>query len=144
MKLMPSAEVISFSCPATSSCSCSLSMTQGPAIRKNGWSRPTSNPQRFIGKPFLPRIYADKSRSGVGALEQRYKSECHGPRDAASHHLERIRVIRVNPWQGSSRTRLLQQLAPGLALARGADEADEERVARARGREEFRVRLAGD
>src|SRR6478609_2653922 len=48
MKGMPSEEVISFSWPATSICSCSLSTTQGPEIRKNGWSRPTSNPQSFM------------------------------------------------------------------------------------------------
>ena len=45
MKLIPSRAVISFSWPATSSCSCSLSTTQGPAIRNSGRSRPTSKPQ---------------------------------------------------------------------------------------------------
>src|SRR5690606_33043317 len=49
MKLMPSAEVISLSWPATSSCSCMDSITHGPAIRKIGWSRPTSKPQSFMG-----------------------------------------------------------------------------------------------
>ena len=39
MNGMPSAEVISFSCPATSICSCSDSTTHGPAIRKNGLSQ---------------------------------------------------------------------------------------------------------
>jgi hypothetical protein len=34
-------------------------------------------------------------------------------------------------------------LPPGLALARGADEADEQRVPVARRRQEFRMRLAG-
>ena len=52
MKLMPSRPVISLSRPATSSCSCSDSITQGPAIRNRGWSRPTSNPQSFM--PWLP------------------------------------------------------------------------------------------
>ena len=47
MNGMPSSEVISFSRPATSICSCSLSTTQGPAIRKKGLSMPTSNPQSF-------------------------------------------------------------------------------------------------
>src|SRR5258706_646247 len=45
---MHSWEVIAFSSPATSICSCSLSTTQGPAMRKKGLSRPTSNPQSFI------------------------------------------------------------------------------------------------
>src|SRR5690606_17348283 len=53
MKGMPSAEVISFSCPATSTCSCSLSTTQGPEIRNSGQSSPTSKPHRFMGKPFF-------------------------------------------------------------------------------------------
>ncbi len=48
MKGMPSRPVISLSRPATSSCNCSDSTTQGPAIRKKGWSRPTSKPQSFI------------------------------------------------------------------------------------------------
>ena len=51
MKGMPSAEVISFSVPAVSICSCSDSTTQGPAIRKKGWSSPTSNPQSFMQPP---------------------------------------------------------------------------------------------
>ncbi len=48
MKLMPRRPVISFSLPATSSCSCIDSMTQGPAIRNSGWSRPASKPQSFM------------------------------------------------------------------------------------------------
>ncbi len=48
MKGMPSAPVISFSRPATSSTSASLSMTQGPAIRKNGRSGPTSTEANFM------------------------------------------------------------------------------------------------
>ena len=51
MKEMPSAEVISLSVPAVSICNCSDSMTQGPAIRKIGRSRPTSNPHSFIPLP---------------------------------------------------------------------------------------------
>src|SRR3569832_1719977 len=58
MKGMPSDAVISFSWPATSICSCSDSTTQGPAIRKNGLCRPTSNPQSFIlsGHHFQRRL----------------------------------------------------------------------------------------
>src|SRR3954453_19508163 len=48
MNGMPSSAVISLSFPATSICSCSLSTTHGPAMRKNGLSRPTSKPQSFI------------------------------------------------------------------------------------------------
>src|SRR5580765_6726876 len=48
---MPSAELISFSWPATSICNCSDSITHGPAIRKNGRVMPTSKPQSFIGAP---------------------------------------------------------------------------------------------
>src|SRR5690606_8078813 len=101
MKWIPSAPVISFSWPATSSCSCSLSTTHGPAIRKNGWSRPTSKPHSCISTPSLP-------------------------------------------WWSASRRRFLQELAAGLALARGADEADEQRMAAARGREELGMGLARD
>ena len=48
MNGMPSSAVISFSFPATSICSCSLSTTQGPAMRKNGLSSPASKPHSFI------------------------------------------------------------------------------------------------
>src|SRR3954469_5918866 len=48
MKGMPSADVISFSWPATSICNCSDSTTQGPEMRKKGWSSPTSKPHNFI------------------------------------------------------------------------------------------------
>src|SRR5690349_16872099 len=48
MNGMPSAEVISLSCPATSIWSCSDSTTQGPAIKKKGLERPTSKPQSFM------------------------------------------------------------------------------------------------
>ena len=48
MKGMPSASVMSRSRPATSITSASLSMTHGPAIRKNGRSAPTSNEASFM------------------------------------------------------------------------------------------------
>src|SRR3970040_1114059 len=112
MKGMPSEPVISFSCPATSSCNCIDSITHGPAIRKNGRSRPMSNPQSFMGS----------SRSG---------------RDNAGE--PRLR--------GDSRARLAQgrdrRQGFRLVVARGAEEADEQRMAIARRRQEFRVRLAG-
>src|SRR3990170_3156559 len=47
MNGMPSPAQSSFSVPAVSSASCRDSMTQGPAIRNSGYSRPTLNPQSF-------------------------------------------------------------------------------------------------
>src|SRR5690606_426803 len=140
---------ISFSWPATSSCNCSLSTTQGPAIRKNGWSSPTSNPQSFIRKGlFLPRIYADKSGfSRIGQKRMRWKKpgRPRSPRTIALRlHPRRSVCIRADPWQSFSPARFLQELAASLALARGADEADEEGMAAARGRQELGMRLAGD
>src|SRR5690349_21026441 len=66
----PSALVSSFSRPATSSCSCSLSTTQGPAIRNSGRSIPTSNPQSFIVGS-AARSRSSLLRLGGGALAQR-------------------------------------------------------------------------
>src|SRR5687768_9377251 len=63
MNGMPSAEVISLSWPATSSCNCSDSTTQGPEIRNNGRFSPTSNPQSFIALDSLR--HAASSRSGL-------------------------------------------------------------------------------
>src|SRR3970040_855501 len=112
MKGMPSEPVISFSCPATSSCNCIDSITHGPAIRKNGRSRPMSNPQSFMGR----------SRSGRGTGQRLREGD-------------------------DSRVRLAQRPDRGrgfrLVVARGADEADEQRMAIARRGQEFRVRLAG-
>jgi hypothetical protein len=54
MNGMPRAPVISFKRPATSSTRPSLSMTQGPAIKKNGRSGPTSKEANFM-----------RSRAGV-------------------------------------------------------------------------------
>src|SRR5690349_13844609 len=48
MNGMPSAEVISFRRPATSICNCSDSTTQGPEMRKKGWSMPTLKPHNFM------------------------------------------------------------------------------------------------
>src|SRR5438105_126620 len=47
-KGMPSSEVMRLSSPATSICNCSDSTTQGPAMRKNGRSSPTSKPHSFM------------------------------------------------------------------------------------------------
>src|SRR4051812_44784255 len=48
MNGMPRAAVISRNRPATSNCNASDSTTHGPAIRKNGRSRPISKPQSFM------------------------------------------------------------------------------------------------
>src|SRR6185369_7085013 len=71
MKGMPSSAVISFSCPATSICSCSLSTTQGPAMRKKGLSRPTSKPQSFIGIPGEIQALDLEHRGHRGTTEER-------------------------------------------------------------------------
>ncbi len=48
MNGMPSAAVMSRKRPATSMTSVSLSMTHGPAIKKNGRSGPTSKAPSFM------------------------------------------------------------------------------------------------
>src|SRR6266496_5152505 len=48
MKGIRRATQTSFSCPATSICSCSDSTTHGPAMRKSGASRAASKPHSFI------------------------------------------------------------------------------------------------
>src|SRR5947207_9201701 len=53
---MPSLSVMRFSVSAVRSCSSSLSTTQGPEIRKMGWSRPTSRPNRFMGGALAERF----------------------------------------------------------------------------------------
>ena len=50
MNGMLKAAQISFSCPATSICSCSDSTTHGPAMRNRGRFSPTSNPHRFMSE----------------------------------------------------------------------------------------------
>src|SRR5690242_16726324 len=98
MKGMPSDFVISFSCPATSICSCSDSTTHGPAMRNSGLSRPTSNPQSFMSshrlqrRPLLARarglVFARRVDEGVEQrvavprrrLEFRVELNAHEPR----------------------------------------------------------------
>ena len=65
MNGMPSAAVISRSRPATSMTSDSLSMTQGPAIKKNGRSGPTSKDASFMQS----RARAAKPRDTRARLE---------------------------------------------------------------------------
>src|SRR5687768_16708557 len=68
---MPSSLAISWSWPATSICSCSLSTTQGPAMRKKGLSRPTSNPQSFIYEGDWAPVFAGVTArpSGLAAAD---------------------------------------------------------------------------
>src|SRR5690606_25228010 len=137
MKLIPSRAVISFSRPATSSCSCSDSTTQGPAIRKKGWSRPTLNPHRSIGNTSSWALPVGEGLRGTTMPHRNGGSSAPPSRPGP-------------PVQGEARHRaalrlgFLQQLAARLVLARGAHEADEQRVAVARRGQELRVRLAGD
>lgn len=49
MKWMPSRSVIPFSVSAVRSWRSSLSTTQGPAMRKKGWSSPISRPFSCMG-----------------------------------------------------------------------------------------------
>src|SRR5690348_1803295 len=115
MKLMPSLPVISFKRPAASSCSCSDSTTHGPAIRKNGRSSPTSNPQRFMQVP----SYRHSGQGMAGTQTQgreKLSSRCF--------------------------LRELRRIAHSLVLARGAHEAVEQRMAIARRGREFRMELA--
>jgi hypothetical protein len=60
---MPSAAVMSFKRPATSITSASLSMTQGPAIKKNGRSGPTSKD----ASNFMPSRVPAAARRGTRA-----------------------------------------------------------------------------
>src|SRR5512136_224706 len=51
----PSPAHISFKRPAVSNASSRDSITHGPAMRNSGRSRPTSNPQSFIGRVLCRR-----------------------------------------------------------------------------------------
>src|SRR5690606_30190 len=124
MKFTPSRPVTSFSRPATSSCSCSDSTTQGPAMRKRGWSRPTLNPHSSMKTPWVVAARG-RPRAGWAAHGAPWAPPPAGPRQ-------------------ESGLGFLEQLAAGLLLARGAHEADEQRMPGARRREELRVRHAGD
>src|ERR1700712_802611 len=116
MKGIPSAIVISFNWPTVSSASCSDSMTQGPAMRNSGRSRPTSKPQSFMRSP----AWRDRG----GGCVDRTRS---GARPSRRHPFGEAR-----------------RFAHRLLLARRADEAHEQRMAIARRRGEFRMELPGD
>src|SRR5690606_3660388 len=63
---MPSSPQISFIWPAMSRHICSDSATQGPAMRKKGWSRPTSKSHSFITHSFGLGRLARQRRLHVG------------------------------------------------------------------------------
>src|SRR5512145_283010 len=84
---MPSLAVCSFSFPATSRHSCSLSSVSGPAMRNSGLSRPTSKPQRRIGQ-----LSCDDPELGGGAVSQRRADECLEQRMAVARCRGELRV----------------------------------------------------
>src|SRR6187402_3518163 len=71
MKGMPSAVVISLSAPAVSNASCCDSITQGPAMRKKGRSRPISNPLTFTSGGLLQSQRVIRDRGLDERLEER-------------------------------------------------------------------------
>src|SRR4051812_24927852 len=119
MNGMPCAEVISFSRPATSICNCSDSITQGPEIRKNGLSMPTSKPHNFM---------LDSSRGHLLfslclMLERRLNERLEQRMPAPRRGLElRVELHAHEPWVHAARQ--LDDLGQLLALReRGDDEA---------------------
>ena len=83
MNGMPRRAVISFTVSATSSMSASLSITQGPAIRKNGRSSPTAWPASRHRRDVRPR--RDRELRGpVGARRAREAREQRMRRRVAS------------------------------------------------------------
>src|SRR5688572_6200981 len=118
---MPSLPVCSFSLPATSRQSCSLSSVSGPAMRKSGRCRPTSKPQRRIVKlrcdgSELARAVAQR-RGDVG-LEQRVALargrgelgvELHADEERVARQLHDLRQV-------LARRARRDLVAPGLEL----------------------------
>src|SRR5690242_10270776 len=150
MKGMPRQSVISFSVPAVSSCNCGDSITQGPAIRKNGRSRPTSKPHRFI--PILPfdrhsgQSCFHGGRTARGRMFLPLRSYASRAQVRSCNGSRRSGACDERPASCSPHRFLLGQprrLAHGLELARGAHETGEQRMALARRGSEFRMELAG-
>src|SRR3954469_13014479 len=79
MNGMPRAAVISFSWPATSICNCSDSITQGPAIKKKGLCRPTSNPHSFMSGDRL-QFLAGRGLVVQRGLDERVEQRVSVPR----------------------------------------------------------------
>ena len=81
--------------------------------------------------------------AGAGDQEERLveadleSAELHRAPEPSAVRATQLGGCRAHP-------RLLQQAAAGLVLARGADEADEQRMAVARRRQELGMRLAGE
>src|SRR5262245_51633488 len=109
-------------------------MTQGPAMRNRGLSRPTSKPQSFIA----PHLRLAPQHRHPGESRDPFCS-CH-PKSKWVPAFAGMTIAGV-----SSRHRLFRKprrLAIGFLLARRANEADEQRMPVARRRREFRMELA--
>src|SRR6185369_6219452 len=106
MNGMPRLEVISLSVPAVSICSCSDSTTQGPAMRKKGWSSPTEKLHSFISP----------APSGDG-LQQRLAGRLVVHRGLDEGIEQRVAV----PWGGFEFRVELHAHEPGMHLVRQFD-----------------------
>src|SRR5574337_498538 len=84
---MPSSPQISFNCPATSRHSCWDSATQGPAMRKRGWSSPTSNPHSFMAR-LLGLGTPGGLGLGEGRLDERGEQGMPRPRIGGEFRME--------------------------------------------------------
>src|SRR6185369_5432620 len=107
MNGMPRLEVISLSVPAVSICSCSDSTTQGPAMRKKGWSSPTEKLHSFISP----------ASSGDG-LQQRLAGRLVVHRGLDEGIEQRMPV----PWGGLEFRVELHPHEPGMHVLRQLDD----------------------
>src|SRR5712691_13396702 len=130
----PASLQISLRTPAVSSASWRDSTTQGPAIRNNGLSRPTSNPQSFIHVPRRPH----------GRLRGRIPAK-RGPCSALRRpRLSETGVCRGRPQIRKASCRDGSFRLAGLVLQGGFDESREKRMAGTRRRRKLGVELAAD
>src|SRR5882672_11501619 len=89
MNGMPSLPVISFSRPATSSCSSRDSTTHGPAMRKSGLSRPASKPQSFKLRLLkVCRRGAGRARVAQGRFDERFEQRMPVARGGSEFRVE--------------------------------------------------------
>src|SRR5688572_6520558 len=135
MKLMPSFVVISLSLPATSSWSCSLSTTQGPAIRKKGRSGPMSKPQSFMGRARSEVLWEGRKPRQRGGTSEARRSRGFRPSHSDPGPQRSVEAAR-------SRRRFLHADPLRMERTRRAHEADEQRMPVARRRGELGMRLA--
>src|SRR5262245_8096404 len=134
MKGMPRLLVISFNLPAVSSAIDWVSTTHGPAIKNSGRSRPTSKPQRFTR-------YLHEAGGEMG-FHPRWTDPSYAAPTLTLPRECRRELIRTR----SSRRHLLQRRSCACLAERQRrfDERLEQRMAAARRRREFRVKLDAD